>query len=335
MPVDYSIFSQYQEGSGSSTGIFSEFAIDTMKGLSASPKFLLPKYFYDDAGSEIFTRIMNLPEYYLTPCESEILIENRSAIADALVENGSSFSLIELGSGDGMKTKILLGTLLEKRADFMFVPVDISQKANDELSMSLERELPLLHVEPRTGDFFKLIKTERSEHEMKKVILFMGSNIGNLNDRELIYFLNCLSSFTQKGDKLLIGFDLKKSPEVIVNAYNDSEGLTKQFNINHLVRLNRELKADFDTSMFEQHTEYNPVSGKVLSYLVSLDDQKVNFLELGETFWFKRWETIFMELSRKFEISQIEDLAAENGFKVEHLFTDKRNYFVDSVWIRV
>jgi dimethylhistidine N-methyltransferase len=336
MPAKFSAYPQHHEISGiPAEGIFTDIAIDTLKGLSANPKYLLPKYFYDNAGTEIFSEIMKLPDYYLTRCESEILNDNKDYIAEMLMGDGSSFNLIELGSGDGIKTKILLDTFLRKKADFVFMPVDISQKANDDLAENLRIEFPLLNVTPVTGDFSGLFAEEHNENELRKVILFLGSNIGNLNDRELIHFLKNLSAFTGKGDKLLIGFDLKKSPVMIMKAYDDSQGLTRKFNINHLIRLNRELKADFNIDLFEQHTEYNPVTGKVKSYLVSLADQKVTLREIGETFLFRKWESIFMELSRKFEISQIEDLAAENGFAVEHIFTDAANSFVDSIWVRL
>ena len=169
---------------------------------------------------------------------------------------------------------------------------------------------------------------------IRKIILFLGSNIGNFTNNEIDLFLNQLAGFTNKGDKVLIGFDLKKSPEVIMKAYNDQHGNTRKFNLNHLARLNKELYADFNLGNFEQHTKYNPVTGEVKSFLVSKTDQTVRIGAIGQSFRFKKWEPVFMELSRKFDLETIENMAQENGFKVEQHFTDKRNYFVDSLWAR-
>jgi uncharacterized SAM-dependent methyltransferase len=168
-----------------------------------------------------------------------------------------------------------------------------------------------------------------------KVILFLGSNIGNLNDIEIYAFLEKIFAFTRKGDKLLIGFDLKKSPDVIMKAYHDPHGLTRDFNLNHLVRLNRELQADFNLQKFEHHTEYSPVTGMLKSFLLSTEEQEVYLRALEERFGFEKWEPVFMELSRKFDIRSIEELASAHGFRVERHFTDQRNYFVDSLWTRI
>ncbi len=313
----------------------SEIAFDTLQGLSANPKFLLPKYFYDNTGSSIFQEIMKMPEYYLTNCELEIFASHKKRFADEFMVEAQAFNLVELGPGDGLKTKILLRFLVENGANFKFVPIDISEKANDDLNENLKREIPLLTVEPKTGDYFQVIKTITRDPAVRQVILVLGSNIGNLNDKEITLFLNSLSGFTQTGDQVLIGFDMKKSPEVIMNAYNDPHGLTRKFNLNHLTRINRELHADFDLRTFEHHTEYNPYTGIVKSFLVSVVEQKVFVGALDQSYTFKRWEPIFMELSRKFELKNIETLASSHGFKVDHHFTDHRKYFVDSLWTKM
>ena len=307
---------------------------DTLQGLSASPKYLLAKYFYDDEGSRIFQEIMRMPEYYLTNCEFEIFAKYKKQIADTFYEDNVPFNLIELGAGDGIKTKILLRHLVEHRVPFSYCPIDISQIANDELVKSLKTEMPSMAVNPQTGDFFKLMGHLNGHPSIRKIILFLGSNIGNFADDELAFFLKQLGNFTHRGDKVFIGFDLKKSPEVILKAYADPHGHTRSFNLNHLLRLNKELGANFEIEDFEQHTQYDPVSGAVKSFLVSKTEQTVFIEALGKSFNFKKWEPIFMELSRKFDSETIEELASLHGFKVEQQFTDSQNYFVNSLWVK-
>lgn len=315
-------------------GIAGNIAADTALGLSSRPKYLLPKYFYDEKGSAIFREIMNMPGYYLTRCEYEILSEYSAKLAGLLSENASCLNIFEPGSGDGSKTILLLKALANAGIKFRFVPVDISHDANEILRDTIISVLPEADVRPRTGDYFHMFANAEMNPEEKNVILFLGSNIGNLNNFELHHFLQNITDYTSRGDKLLIGFDLKKSPAVILRAYDDPYGLTRKFNLNHLLRLNRELQADFNTAMFEHHTEYNPVSGELKSFLVSKDEQETHIRAIGETFSFGRWEPLFMELSRKFDTAAIESLAISHGFRVVNNFTDGRSWFADSLWIR-
>jgi dimethylhistidine N-methyltransferase len=314
--------------------ILSEIATDTLKGLTSKNKYLLSKYFYDDEGSRIFQEIMRMPEYYLTDCELEIFTNQQEKIINAFKQSVNGFDLIDLGAGDGLKTSILLKQIVNKFIRAQYIPVDISVKANADLVRKLAIELPDLNVKPITGDYFHELKRLNGYSGLRKVFLFLGANIGNFSDEEIQLFLGKLSSLCQKGDKLMIGFDLKKSPEVIMNAYNDPHGHTRRFNLNHLVRLNRELEAHFKPENFEQHTEYNPLNGAVKSFLVSKKDQPVLISALEQNFYFKKWEPIFMEQSRKFDIDTIALIANHHGFKVETQFTDSRNYFVDSLWVK-
>lgn len=314
--------------------LITDIAADTLKGLSANPKFLLSKYFYDDAGSAIFQDIMQMPEYYLTDCEFEIFTTHKKQIAEAFNQDVQAFDLIEFGSGDGLKTKILLQFLVENSVSFHYIPVDISHKANIDLVESLKIELPFLKVNAKTGDYFREVKKLNGHSGLRKVILFLGSNIGNFTNEEINLFFGQLSTLCHKGDKVLIGLDLKKSPELIIKAYSDPHGHTRRFNLNHLIRLNRELNANFNPDQFEQHTEYEPLTGEVKSFLVSKAEQTVYIADLEQGFHFKKWESIFMELSRKFDYETIEKLAKDHGFKVEKQFTDNRNYFVDSLWVK-
>lgn len=312
----------------------SELTNDTLRGLTSTPKYLLSKYFYDDIGSTIFQDIMKMPEYYLTDCEYEIFDFQKEQIIDKFIQDGSPFDLIELGSGDGLKTKILLTEMVNKLINFNYLPVDISRKANIDLDESLAKELPTLKVKAQTGDFFKIMEKIDDQSGRRKVILFLGSNIGNFTDEKINSFLGHLSKFTHSGDRVMIGFDLKKSPEIIIQAYNDPHGHTRRFNMNHLTRLNRELGADFNLDNFEQHTEYNPQTGEVKSFLVSKKEQEIHFEAFEEVIHFNEWETIFMELSRKFDFNTIRKLAANHGFSIENHFIGKKKWYTDSLWVK-
>lgn len=314
--------------------ILETFAKDTLKGLSANPKYLLPRYFYDDVGSRIFQDIMRMPEYYLTDCEHEILSLQKSDIAEAIREGQGHFELIEFGSGDGEKTEVLLKHLADQSADFTYVPIDISHEANTILVNKLRERIPDIRVDPKTGDYFRVMKQMDRSVPHRRIILFLGSNIGNFSDTEINTFLLSLSQLTRKNDKVLIGFDVKKSPEVIRLAYDDPHGHTRNFNLNHLARINRELDADFDLARFEHHPEYDPRTGEMKSYLVSTADQTVRIKSMDRVIRFRKWEPVFMELSRKFDIFTIRNLAETYGFRIFNNYTDSRYYFMDSLWVR-
>jgi dimethylhistidine N-methyltransferase len=310
-------------------------AADTLKGLSSNPKFLLPKYFYDDAGSRIFQQIMHMPEYYLTESEHEIFNIHAVALANAFnYGNHHSLEIIELGSGDGLKTKVLLNELLNLQIPFTYIPIDISAKANELLVKSLKQEMPTLKVEPRTGDYFNIIKQLNGHADIRKVILFLGSNIGNFSEDELHRFMLQLSFIANKGDKVLIGFDLKKSPAVIMPAYADPYGHTARFNLNHLTRLNRELGAEFEIQKFEHYTNYNPLSGEVKSFLVSNNEHEVYIKAFDRRIKFRQWEPIFMEVSRKFDVESIERIANKYEFAIVGHYFDSNHYFANSLWVK-
>jgi len=313
----------------------SEIARDTLEGLSASPKYLLSKYFYDEKGSKIFQDIMKMPEYYLTNCESAIFSKQKTEITKRFLNENSPFDLIELGSGDGFKTKILLRHMQSQNYDFNFIPIDINAEITNDLVNELRAEMPNLKVEPKTGDYFHVLKELNDLTHKRKVILFLGANIGNYSESEADAFINHIADFTNPDDKLLIGLDLKKSPNIIIDAYDDPHGHTRDFNLNLLTRLNRELDANFDTDQFVQHTTYNPQTGDVKSFLISKSNQEVSIKSIGKNFHFRQWEPIFMERSKKYDMQTIEKLASANGFKVEQNYTDSNNYFVDSLWVRM
>lgn len=308
------------------------FAKDIDLGLSSKPKTLSSKYFYDEAGDKLFQTIMALGEYYLTRTEFEIFDTHKKAMLKAFLGNDQSFNLIELGAGDGTKTKVLLKHFVQSGIDFNYSPIDISQNVLDILTTDLKSNLPSLKVNPIQGDYFDALAKLNQNHSQKEIVLFLGSNIGNFSNSGSEKFFSKLSSNLRKGDLLLIGFDLMKDPNVILSAYNDQLGVTKAFNINLLQRINKELGGDFDVEAFQHFPTYNPVSGETRSHLVSIKDQEVNIDALEKTYHFKAWEAIHTEVSQKYSMEMIEDFASKTGFRILKNFTDSENYFVDTLW---
>lgn len=307
-------------------------AEDVLEGLSATHKYLSSKYFYDDEGSRLFQKIMALPEYYLTNCEHEILRQKGNEIYRAL-QFESHFNVIELGAGDGSKTVDLLKSFLETGADFTYVPVDISEEAISILSNKLSNDLPEVNIHPMVGDYFEVLEEIRSEH-LPSLVLFLGSNIGNYPYTEGMELLQLIQKHLQEKDKLLIGYDLKKGPNTIATAYNDVSGITRAFNLNLLTRLNRELGANFDVEQFDFYSHYNPETGAVKSYLVSLEKQDVYIEELDKTFQFVKNELIYTELSKKYSLQEIEEMADKAGFACSQHFQDSKNFFTDSLFCK-
>ena len=306
------------------------FAQDVLQGLSGIPKKLPSKYFYDEQGDKLFQQIMRMPEYYLTDCELEIFKNQKGRILQAIGQN--HFQLLELGAGDGMKTKVLLRHFLEQGVDFQYQPIDISPNVLLELEESLRAELPQLNVKSLPGDYFKVLHELRSGSGQPKVVLFLGANIGNYTLGQAQKFLRSVAQELNPGDLLLTGFDLKKDPEVILSAYNDPAGITAAFNLNLLRRLNRELGANFELQDFKHWETYNPLTGETKSYIVSRKDQHIFIKALNRSFHFEAWEAIDVELSKKYSVPELETLAGQAGFSIQQHFFDKDNYFVDSLW---
>jgi len=308
-----------------------QFSEDIKKGLTSQPKTLPSKYFYDKKGDKLFQEIMRLDEYYLTRSEFEIFSNEKENILNTIL-NHEGFDFFELGAGDGYKTKILLKHFVNRSVDFTYYPIDISGNVLNELEDALAKEIPDLNVSPLEGDYFKML-TNISQNEGKhKLVLFLGSNIGNFSKEEAIGFLKLLRNSLKPGDFFLMGVDLKKNPKVILNAYNDAKGVTKEFNMNLLDRINKDLDADFDRSNFIHSPIYDPVSGECRSYLISTEQQQVHIPLIEETIKFEQWEPIHMEISRKYSLSELEEIANIAGFKLEQHFIDDKGYFVDTLW---
>ncbi|GAA4355078.1 L-histidine N(alpha)-methyltransferase [Hymenobacter saemangeumensis] len=299
-------------------------------GLRKPIKALSSMYFYDDAGSRLFQQIMGLPEYYPTRAEFAILERQGAAIAAEMRPAAGPFTLLELGAGDGLKTKLLLRALLQGSADFAYAPVDISASAMTGLVAALSRELPALRVEPVVADYATALRALK-DRPGSKAVLFLGSNIGNFDPAARLDFLRQLAAPLSAADRLLIGFDLQKDPRRIRAAYDDAQGVTAAFNLNLLTRLNRELGANFDLAHWQHYTDYEPLTGAVRSFLVSARAQQVHIGALNQTFDFAAWEVIHTENSFKFTLAQISELAAQAGLRVVRVFQDEAGDFADVV----
>lgn len=309
-----------------------QFAEDVLAGLSTTPKSLSSKYFYDDEGSRLFQEIMKLPEYYLTGCEHEIFSTQADAIYRSFANGGGGFDLIELGAGDGTKTAVLIDHFLRQTDDISYSPIDISQEALDALTTKFKAEFPALKMSARNGDYFKILESLKAENGRRKVLLFLGSNIGNFSRDQAVGFFRSLRGVMSPGDLLFIGFDLQKDPHVIVPAYDDAAGVTAAFNLNLLKRINRELGGNFDVDKFTHYANYRPVEGSARSFLISREQQSVHIAALNKTFEFDQWEAVFMEISQKYSRRMIAEMAAESGFEIKENFFDGKRYYCDSLW---
>ncbi|MCF4101953.1 L-histidine N(alpha)-methyltransferase [Gillisia sp. M10.2A] len=313
------------------TTFASVFEEDVYKGLTSFPKYLLSKYFYDKKGDKLFQEIMNLPEYYLTNCEYDILDKNTREIAHKF-NSTNGFDLIELGAGDGKKTKLLLKQLINDNVDFTYLPIDISQNALDDLEASLHEEIPGLLVKTQQGTYIKTLEKLADYNSRKKVILVLGSNIGNLLHEDAISFLKQIQSAMGPEDMLFMGFDQKKNPQTILDAYNDPTGVTAAFNKNILHRINTELKGDFDVDSFLHWETYDPETGTAKSFLVSKIPQVVKIKSLDLKINFDAWETIHTEISQKYDDAIVRWLAKEANLQVTSSFTDEKEYYKNYIF---
>ena len=256
------------------------FALDVLEGLSQRPKQIAPVYLYDRKGSKLFRQITALEEYYLTKCEHEILTVYKEEISQFLPRQ--SFNMIELGAGDGRKTVLLIDHFIKKQLEFEYITLDISPESVNGLTLSLEEMFsPGLKVTGIIAEYFDGLKWLANKSSSKNLILFLGSNIGNFDYLSVRKFLRHLWDCLKPEDQVLIGFDLKKDIVVLNRAYNDPGGVTREFNMNLLDRINRELDGDFDRERFRYYSGYEVTTGAVESYLVSRERQEVSIRDLN------------------------------------------------------
>lgn len=310
--------------------VSTSFLTDVLQGLQSKPKFLSSKYFYDEKGDRIFQQIMDMDEYYLTDAEMEIMEQQSSELARFIAVDDQPFDLIELGAGDATKSIHLLNALLNQQLNFTYFPIDISTHVINDLEENLPKKLPQLKMEGLNGDYFKMLKKAKEISSRRKVVLFMGANIGNMDLSDAEQFCCDLRNELSPNDLLIIGFDLKKNPKQILAAYNDPAGITRSFNLNLLDRINNELDGDFDVSKFDHYASYDPETGACKSYLISLQEQWVNVGD--ETIHFEANEFIYMEISQKYSLEDVDALAKKSGFNPIHRFFDHQKYFTDAVW---
>ncbi len=306
------------------------FALDILVGLSEQRKRIPSQYMYDAEGSHLFDQITQLDEYYPTKCELDILTRHADRFAE-LADN-RPFNLVEFGAGSALKASFLIDAFIKHKLDFQYVPIDISQSALEKLSEDMISRFPDLELMALISEYFTGIKWLNNRYRRKNIAIFLGSSIGNFSHAEARVFLRSMWNCLNNGDNLIIGFDLKKDIELLIKAYNDSQGITAEFNYNVLRRINRELGGEFDIGTFRHIGTYDVFSGAMESYLVSLKAQEVFIDAIGRSFTFGPWEPIHIEYSYKYLESDIETLAAETGFEViEHIY-DSNRWFIDSFW---
>jgi dimethylhistidine N-methyltransferase len=296
-----------------------EFATDVVAGLTATPKRLSPKYFYDSTGSALFERITKLPEYYPTRREIGILNEHAGDIA-GLFPPGAT--LIEFGSGSSTKTRILLAAAKTLAA---YVPVDISAQFLHQQMAGLRREYPKVAMLPVAADFTKPFDLPDAAQTMPRVGFFPGSTIGNFEPHEAAAFLRHAGRILGPGAAFIVGVDLVKDTQVLKKAYNDSQGVTAKFNLNLLTRINRELGAKFNPACFEHHAFFNRDRSRIEMHLASLKRQRIKVC--GECIEFRAGETIHTENSYKYSIDSFRALARGAGWAPTAVWTDADNYF--------
>jgi L-histidine N-alpha-methyltransferase len=308
------------------------FAEDVRAGLTAVPKVLQPKYLYDELGSRLFEAITALPEYYPTRAEAEIL---RTHAAEIVATLDGPVWLLELGSGDGQKTRLLIEALLARQGTLEYVPVDISESAVQTSSRSLLFSYPDLRITAYVGEYHRALRAIREDRVLPgcTLVLFLGSTLGNLDPEERVALLRQVRALLDPGEGFLLGVDLKKAESVLVPAYDDALGVTAAFDLNLLVRINRELGGDFDLRAFRHRAVYNSREGRVEMHLESRHAQTVAIRGLGIEIPFAAGETIHTESSYKFDREQITTLAADTGFELRKAWTDAGERFASNLLV--
>ena len=293
-------------------------------GLTAKPKRLPCRFFYDREGSRFFEAICELPEYYLTRAELEILAGH---VAEVVTRFPCGATLIELGSGSAAKTRLLIGRFLDRDGRLRYIPVDISRTMLEASARALLDDFPRLEILAVAGEYQEALAHLPADVGRPKLILWLGSNIGNLDRPEAVEFLRRLRDLTASEDRLLVGIDLRKDRRVLEAAYDDAQGVTAQFNRNILARINRELGGEFDLRLFRHRARYDEDAGRIEMYLVSEVPQTVRITSLDLAVRFEAGEAIHTENSYKYSLGEIDETAAAAGLRVECQWLDRERRF--------
>jgi dimethylhistidine N-methyltransferase len=295
-------------------------------GLAARPKHLPPWLFYDQAGSLLFEQITELPEYYLTRTERSILAAHAGAMI-AAAAGGQRLRIVELGAGSAEKTRLLLAAAAERQDDVLYEPVDVSASALDAAKLRIEAEIPGVRVAPRIEDYTHGLALEPADADERRLVLYIGSSIGNFEPREASRLLERLRAGLNPGDALLLGVDLVKEDSILLAAYDDVAGVTAAFNRNLLLRLNRELAGDFDPKSFAHRAVWNGVESRIEMHLESLGAQRVRLAALDFEVDFAVGESIHTENSYKYQPGQAESMLSASGFAPAATWTDVQGWF--------
>jgi L-histidine Nalpha-methyltransferase len=300
-----------------------DFASAVLDGLCAPRKSLPARFFYDTEGSELFERITRLPEYYLTRTEESILEAHAS---DIVRRAGNGITLMEFGSGSSCKTRVLIEAALARQGALHYVPIDISADFLGQTARRLLNEYRGLSITALAGEYSDAIRA-LPESEGPRLILFLGSNIGNFEHEEAIEFLSRIRQRMRDDDRMLLGLDLVKDPHVIEAAYNDAQGVTAAFNKNILARINRELGGRFDLETFRHQAPFLEDEARVEMRLISTVDQRVRVAAVEEIIHFDAGEFIHTESSHKYTFDSFGALAAQAGLRIAETWTDERRWF--------
>ncbi|HEY2860481.1 MAG TPA: L-histidine N(alpha)-methyltransferase [Terracidiphilus sp.] len=303
-----------------------QIAAAVTEGLMSQPRWLPSWLFYDAAGSVLFDRITELPEYYLTRTERSILAQ-RAADIVAIAAGEDALQIVELGAGSCDKTRLLLRAAVERQDTVLYEPLDVSPTALELAQKRIECEIPGVMVAPRVVDYVQDFALEPALPGNRRLVLYIGSSIGNFEPHEAAALLGNVRSALMKGDSILLGVDLVKDEGTLLDAYDDAAGVTAAFNRNILVRLNRELGANFDAEAFAHRAVWNSSRSRMEMHLESRIHQAVAIPSLDLQLTFARGETIHTENSYKYRAGQAEALLREAGFESDRTWTDDRGWF--------
>jgi dimethylhistidine N-methyltransferase len=300
--------------------------MEVLNGLTERPKTLSPWLFYDQAGSRLFEEITELPEYYVTRTERQILAEHADEIVSTAA-GGRDLSMIELGAGTATKTGLLLKAAVGLQGRVTYCPIDVSETALDEARIRLEAELPEVTVEPTVADYTEGMRQNSATRTGRRLVLYIGSSIGNFSPADAVELLRGVREQLTPGDCLLLGTDMVKDTRMLLEAYDDAAGVTARFNLNVLARINRELDAQFNLQLFRHQARWNEQQSRIEMHLESLLSQRVAIRALDIKVRFSLGETIHTENSYKFTDQKVAVLLSRAGFRLRQQWSDANKWF--------